>query len=103
MDAPSRLAGLHQVQNAFFQRDEQIVDLLAAAELISVQVQNDEGDVSGETRDAGVGDVLDEPAEDGLQGDFVAVGEGSVESAAVAQGGEDGDGVLLLVAVLFIC
>jgi hypothetical protein len=59
--------------------------------LVGVQVEDHESDIGGEAGDTVVGDILDEPAEDGLEGDGVTIAESSAESGAVAESGEEGE------------
>lgn len=84
---PCVLARLNSDLDALHKCQDEVIDLLASAELIGVQVQDDEGDVGGEAGDAVVGDVLDAPSEDRLEGEGVAVAEGGAESGAVAESG----------------
>lgn len=60
----------------------------------SEQGRTDENgsDVGGENTVAGVGDVLDEEAEDGFEGQVMAVGEGDGKAVAVNQLVEEGKG-----------
>jgi hypothetical protein len=89
-DTPRYLARLDYDLHPLHQRVDQHVNLLAASELICVQVQHLERDISSQTRDPVVGDVFDQPSQDGLQGHFVPVAEGSLEGTAVDEGGYQG-------------
>jgi hypothetical protein len=84
LHTPCYLTGLDGDSDAAHQCIYQAVNLLAPAQLVGIEIQDNQSHVSGQTRGAVVGDVLDQPAQYGLQGHLVAVGEGGAESRAVA-------------------
>lgn len=79
---------------------DQAVDFLTSPQLVGVQVEDDESDVSGQAGDAVIRDVFDEPAQDRLERDFIAVGERGAERGAVTKGGDEGEGLSACVVVL---
>lgn len=81
--APRNLTRLDRLLDTLHEILDQIVDHDAATQLLGVQVEHLQRDVGDEARDAVVGDVAAEPAQDGLQGDFVAVGERGAKGGAV--------------------
>jgi hypothetical protein len=86
LHAPCALTSVYSNNNALRQCLYKRIDFLATPELVGVQIEYDKRDVGGELRDAVVCDVLDDPAKNGLKGDFVSVHKGRAETGAVSQG-----------------
>jgi hypothetical protein len=99
--APRALASVHSNNNALRQGLHKRIDFLAAPKLVGIQVEHDKRDVGGELRDAVVCDVLDDPAKNGLKGDFVSVHKGRAETGAMAQGGQEGELLVACIGLLF--
>lgn len=94
------LAGIHYLPDPYDQPVKELVDFLAAPQLIGVHVQNNQSHICREQRDAGIDNIFNEPAEDRLKSDFVAVGECAAEGGSVTQRCEDGYRVFTSIHLL---
>ena len=97
---PRILTRLHRNLHPLHKRHDQIVYLLTSPQLIGIQIQYLERNISGEACDAVVADVLYTPSENGLKCKGVAVAECSAKGRAVAQGCEERQSMSACVAVL---
>ena len=100
-DTPSHLARLNHDLHPLHQRLYQLINLLASAQLIGIQIQHYKRNIRSQLCNTIVGDVLDEPAQDRLKSEFIAIHKGGAERGTVAESGQEG--YCLGASVVVLC